>query len=176
MQPVSGLRFCGVGQAAGGEVSGVRVELFDREVVEGGAGGAMSQRGVQVQAGIAAGGADGVRGRIPPQSAAGQKRTSATGDSYISPLAAIGPGIGAISIFLARQKIKTITQFGPLPEIRVWLFDWHHTPVRGDLNHGRYLRGRALAVRRATYVRGHDRPFDLFRPGAMGPDDWQLLF
>jgi len=31
--------------------------------------------------------------------------------------------MGAISIFLARQKIRTITQFGPLPEIRVSLFD-----------------------------------------------------
>ena len=48
MQPVSGLRFRGVGQAAAGEVSGLRIELFDREVVEGRPGGAMSEWGVQV--------------------------------------------------------------------------------------------------------------------------------
>ena len=43
--------------------------------------------------------------------------------AVFSLLAAIRPGMGAISIFLARQKIRTITQFGPLPEIRVSLFD-----------------------------------------------------
>ena len=48
MQPISGLRFRGVGQANAGEVPGLRVELFNREMVEGWSGGAMSERGVQV--------------------------------------------------------------------------------------------------------------------------------
>src|SRR5579871_1514100 len=48
LQPLSGLRFRGVGQAAAGEVPGLRIELLDREMVEGRSGGAVSEWRVQV--------------------------------------------------------------------------------------------------------------------------------
>ena len=49
LQPLSGLRFRGVGQAHRREVSGVRRQLPDREVPEVGRVRAMPQRRVQVQ-------------------------------------------------------------------------------------------------------------------------------
>src|SRR5882724_9331348 len=44
MQPLSRLRFRGVGQTDSGEVSGLRIELPDREIPEGWSGGAVSER------------------------------------------------------------------------------------------------------------------------------------
>ena len=49
LQPLSGLRFRGLGQADSGEVSGLRRQLPDREIPEVRSGGAVPQRRVQVQ-------------------------------------------------------------------------------------------------------------------------------
>jgi ssDNA-binding Zn-finger/Zn-ribbon topoisomerase 1 len=49
LQPLSRLRFRGVGQADSGKMSGVRRQLSDRKIPEGRPGGAVSQQRMQVQ-------------------------------------------------------------------------------------------------------------------------------
>src|SRR5260370_12274195 len=49
LQPLPGLRFRSVGQTAAGEVSRVRLQLYDRKVAQGRTGGAVSERRVQIQ-------------------------------------------------------------------------------------------------------------------------------
>ena len=63
LQPLSGLRFRRLGQAAAGEVPGVRLQLPDREVAEGRPGGAVPERRVQVQEAAGAGRGPGVKPR-----------------------------------------------------------------------------------------------------------------
>ena len=49
LQPLSRVRFRGLGQAGAGEVPGVRQSVHDREVAEGRPGVAVPERGVQIQ-------------------------------------------------------------------------------------------------------------------------------
>src|SRR6202050_1581312 len=60
LQPLSRVRFRGLGQTAAGEMPGLRIQLLNRKMAQGRTGGAMPERRVQVQAAAAAGGTDGV--------------------------------------------------------------------------------------------------------------------